>query len=88
MPRMVRCGLIRLKCEWSPGKIFTLPLSRRKMIAKHETLDCRLRPSKKYRSSASRNFSTAPTSFCAEQQTRWYELDARRSPTVPQSPQC
>src|SRR5205823_14041502 len=37
MPRLVRCGLIQVHCDWSPEK-YLLPDIKKKMIAKHEAL--------------------------------------------------
>ena len=37
MARLVRCGLIQARCEWSPEK-FSLAEIKQKMVAKHERL--------------------------------------------------
>ena len=37
MPRVVRCGLIQARCEWSPEKL-SLAQIKQKMIVKHERL--------------------------------------------------
>jgi beta-ureidopropionase len=71
MPRLVRCGLIQAHCEWSPEK-FSLPEIKRKMLAKHEKLIA---------AAAKRDVQILCLQelfygpyFCAEQQTRWYDL--------------
>jgi hypothetical protein len=37
MPRMVHCGLIQARCEWSPDRT-SLSEIKKKMIAKHERI--------------------------------------------------
>src|SRR5437773_9547526 len=79
MPRVVRCGLIQAHCEWSPEK-YLLPDIKKKMIAKHERLIA---------SAAKKKIQILGLQelfyghyFCAEQETRWYELTER----VPDGP--
>ncbi len=71
MPRTVRCGLIQARCEWSPEK-YSLPQIKQKMVAKH---------TKMVAAAAKRGVQILCLQelfygpyFCAEQQTRWYEL--------------
>jgi beta-ureidopropionase len=71
VPQTVRCGLIQASCEWSPDKV-ALPEIRNKMVAKHEKLIA---------AAAKRNVQILCLQelfygpyFCAEQQSRWYEL--------------
>ncbi len=71
MARLVRCGLIQARCEWSPEKV-ALAEIRNKMVAKHEKLIA---------TAAKRNVQIVCLQelfygpyFCAEQETRWYEL--------------
>ncbi len=71
MPRLVRCGLIQARCEWSPEK-YSLPQIKQKMIAKHV---------KMIATAAKRNVQILCLQelfygpyFCAEQKTRWYDL--------------
>ena len=71
MARIARCGLIQARCEWSPEKV-ALSEIRNKMVAKHEKLIA---------AAAKRNVQILCLQelfygpyFCAEQQTRWYEL--------------
>ena len=81
MPRLVRCGLIQAHCEWSPEK-FSLADIKKKMIAKHERwiADAAKR---KVQILGLQELFYGPY-FCAEQQTRWYELTQRipEGPTV------
>src|SRR5437867_13336528 len=81
MPRMVRCGLIQAQCEWSPEK-FSLADIKKKMIAKHERLIADA-GKKKVQILGLQELFYGPY-FCAEQQTRWYELTERipAGPTV------
>jgi beta-ureidopropionase len=71
MPRIVRCGLIQASCEWSPDRVSPAQI-RQKMIAKHEKLIA---------AAAKRDVQILCLQelfygpyFCAEQQSRWYEL--------------
>ncbi len=81
MARMVRCGLIQARCEWSPEK-FSLGEIKKKMIAKHERLIADA-ARKKVQILGLQELFYGPY-FCAEQQTRWYELTERvpAGPTV------
>ncbi len=79
MPRTVRCGLIQAQCEWSPEK-FSLADIKKKMIAKHERLIADA-AKKKVQILGLQELFYGPY-FCAEQQTRWYELTER----VPDGP--
>src|SRR5260370_2099241 len=71
MPRIVRCGLIQAQCEWSPEK-YSLPDIKKKMIAKHEHLIADA-AKRKVQILGLQELFYGPY-FCAEQQTRWYEL--------------
>src|ERR1700752_2818308 len=71
MPRIVRCGLIQAQCEWSPEK-YSLADIRKKMIAKHEHLIAHA-AKKKVQILGLQELFYGPY-FCAEQQTKWYEL--------------
>src|SRR5256885_15114767 len=81
MARNVRCGLIQVHCEWSPEK---LPLAdiKQKMIAKHEALIAAA-AKEKVQVLGLQELFYGPY-FCAEQQTRWYELTERvpNGPTI------
>ncbi|MCL5288112.1 MAG: acyltransferase [Acidobacteria bacterium] len=81
MPRVVRCGLIQAHCEWSPEK-FALKQIKQKMIAKHEKLIAAAAKNKVQILGLQELFY-GPY-FCAEQQTRWYDLTERvpGGPTV------
>jgi beta-ureidopropionase len=81
MARMVRCGVIQARCEWSPDK-FSLSEIREKMIRKHERLIAQ---------AAKRGVQVLGLEelfygpyFPAEQQTRWYDL----TEPVPNGPTC
>jgi beta-ureidopropionase len=81
MARMVRCGLIQARCEWSPEK-FSLSEIRERMIGKHERLIAQ---------AAKRGVQVLGLEelfygpyFPAEQQTRWYDL----TEPVPNGPTC
>ena len=74
MPRIVRCGLIQAQCEWSPEK-HTLAQIKQKMIAKHEDLIADA-AKKKVQVLGLQELFYGPY-FCAEQQTKWYELTER-----------
>lgn len=82
MPRVVRCGLIQTHCEWSPEK-FSLAQIKQKMIAKHEQLIAEA-ARKKVQILGLQELFYGPY-FCAEQQTRWYEL-TERVPSVAAQP--
>ena len=71
MPRIVRCGLIQVHCEWSPEK-YSLAQIKQKMVAKHEKLIASA-AKKKVQILGLQELFYGPY-FCAEQQTRWYEL--------------
>src|SRR5213082_2606310 len=79
MPRVVRCGLIQARCEWSSEK-YSLPDIKKKMIAKHELLIASA-AKKKIQILGLQELFYGPY-FCAEQETRWYELTER----VPDGP--
>src|ERR1700680_4136874 len=81
MPRNVRCGLIQARCEWSPEKV-SLTDIKEKMIAKHERLIAES-AKKKVQILGLQELFYGPY-FCAEQQTRWYELTERvpHGPTI------
>src|SRR5213082_2646814 len=79
MPRVVRCGLIQARCEWSSEK-YSLPDIKKKMIAKHELLIASA-AKKKIQILGLQELFYGPY-FCAEQQTKWYELTER----VPEGP--
>src|SRR5256884_2493433 len=74
MPRVVRCGLIQAHCDWSPEKYLLLDI-KKKMIAKHEHLIAAA-AKKKIRILGLQELFYGPY-FCAEQETRWYELTER-----------
>ncbi|MDE3137319.1 MAG: acyltransferase [Acidobacteriota bacterium] len=81
MARVVRCGLIQARCEWSPDK-FSLSEIRERMIRKHERLIAQ---------AAKRGVQVLGLEelfygpyFPAEQQTRWYDL----TEPVPNGPTC
>ena len=74
MPRNVRCGVIQARCEWSPEK-YSLPDIKKKMIAKHEDLIAEA-AKKKVQVLGLQELFYGPY-FCAEQQTRWYDLTER-----------
>src|SRR5438045_7486971 len=71
MPRVVRCGLIQARCEWSSEK-YSLPDIKKKMIAKHERLIAEA-AKRKVQILGLQELFYGPY-FCAEQQTRWYDL--------------
>ncbi len=71
MARVVRCGAIQVRCEWSPEK-FSLAQIKQKMIAKHERLIATA-AKRKVRILGLQELFYGPY-FCAEQQTRWYDL--------------
>ncbi len=71
MPRNVRCGLIQAQCEWSPEK-YSLADIKKKMIAKHERLIADA-AKQKVQILGLQELFYGPY-FCAEQQTRRYEL--------------
>src|SRR5437660_11417654 len=81
MPRMVRCCLIQAQCEWSQEK-YSLPDIKKKMIAKHERLIADA-AKQKVEILGLQELFYGPY-FCAEQQTRWYELteNVPSGPTV------
>ncbi len=74
MARVVRCGLIQARCEWSPEKL-SLAQIKQKMIAKHERLIAAA-AKKKVRVLGLQELFYGPY-FCAEQHARWYELTER-----------
>ncbi len=71
MARMVRCGLIQARCEWSPEK-YSIHDIRKKMQEKHEKL-LEAAAKKKTQILCLQELFNGPY-FCAEQQARWYEL--------------
>jgi N-carbamoylputrescine amidase len=71
MARHVRCGAIQVHCEWSPEK-FSLAHIKEKMIARHEKLIADA-AKKRVQILGLQELFYGPY-FCAEQQTRWYEL--------------
>jgi beta-ureidopropionase len=71
MPRLVRCGLIQAHCEWSPEKYSIRDISK-KMLEKHEKL-IEQAAKKKTQVLCLQELFNGPY-FCAEQQSRWYEL--------------
>ena len=81
MAPLVRCGLIQARCEWSPEK-FSLAEIKQKMIAKHERLIADA-AKKKVQILGLQELFYGPY-FCAEQQTRWYDLTERvpAGPTI------
>ena len=81
MARMVRCGLIQARCEWSPEK-HSLHEIKKKMIAKHERMIADA-AKKKVQILGLQELFYGPY-FCAEQQTRWYDLTEKvpGGPTV------
>jgi len=79
MPRVVRCGLIQARCEWSAEKS-SLADIKKKMIEKHEGL-IRDASKKKVQVLGLQELFYGPY-FCAEQETRWYGLTEK----VPEGP--
>jgi beta-ureidopropionase len=71
MARIVRCGAIQARCEWSPEK-HPLGEIKRRMIAKHERLLAQA-ARQKAQIVCLQELFYGPY-FCAEQQARWYEL--------------
>ena len=71
MARIVRCGLIQAHCEWSPEK-FSLAQIKEKMIVKHEKLIAAA-AKRKVQILGLQELFYGPY-FCAEQQTKWYDL--------------
>jgi len=71
MARSVRCGLIQARCEWSPEK-YSLADIRERMIVKHEKLIGEA-AKKKTQILCLQELFYGPY-FCAEQDTKWYEL--------------
>jgi beta-ureidopropionase len=71
MARLVRCGLIQARCEWSPEK-YTIQDIRKKMVEKTEKL-MEAAAKKKSQILCLQELFNGPY-FCAEQQERWYEL--------------
>jgi len=74
MARIVRCGLIQARCEWSPEK-YALAQIKQKMIAKHERMIAAA-ARKKVQVLCLQELFYGPY-FCAEQEIRWYELTER-----------
>jgi beta-ureidopropionase len=79
MSRVVRCGVIQARCEWSPEK-YTLAQIKRKMIAKHDRLIAAA-ARHKVKILGLQELFYGPY-FCAEQQPRWYDL----TESVPSGP--
>lgn len=71
MPRIVRCGAIQARCEWSPER-YTIGEIKKKMIAKHERMIAEA-ARKKVQILCLQELFYGPY-FCAEQHIRWYEL--------------
>jgi beta-ureidopropionase len=71
MPRVVRCGLIQARCEWSPERA-SIHEIKQKMIAKHERLIAAA-AKHKVKVLCLQELFYGPY-FCAEQQPRWYDL--------------
>jgi len=71
MPRIIRCGLIQARCEWSHEK-FSLAQIKQKMIAKHEKMIAEA-AKRKVKILCLQELFYGPY-FCAEQDTRWYDL--------------
>jgi len=71
MPRIVRCGLIQARCEWSPEK-FKLPEIKKRMVAKHERMIAAA-SRHKVQILCLQELFYGPY-FCAEQHIRWYDL--------------
>src|SRR3990172_7063822 len=71
MARLVRCGLIQARCEWSPEK-YSLAQIKKHMISKHERMIAQA-AKKKVQILCLQELFYGPY-FCAEQQTRWYDL--------------
>ncbi|MGH9776466.1 MAG: nitrilase-related carbon-nitrogen hydrolase [Candidatus Acidiferrales bacterium] len=71
MPRVVRCGLIQAGCEWSPEK-YSLDQIKRKMTDKHEKMIGEA-AKKEVQILCLQELFYGPY-FCAEQNTRWYDL--------------
>ncbi len=71
MARVVRCGLIQARCEWSSEK-FALSEIRERMIKKHERLIAQA-AKRGVKILGLQELFYGPY-FPAEQQTRWYEL--------------
>jgi len=71
MPRLVRCGLIQARCEWSPERVPIREI-KQKMVAKHEKLIAAA-AKHKVKIVCLQELFYGPY-FCAEQQTRWYDL--------------
>jgi hypothetical protein len=67
MSRIVRCGVIQARCEWSSEK-YSLAQIRGKMMAKHERLIA-AEARRKVRILGLQELFQRPY-FCAEQQTR------------------
>jgi beta-ureidopropionase len=81
MARVVRCGLIQARCEWSPEK-FSLSEIRERMIRKHERLIAQA-AKRGVKILGLEELFYGPY-FPAEQQTRWYDL----TESVPDGPTC
>jgi beta-ureidopropionase len=71
MARVVRCGLIQARCEWSPEK-YSLGDIRERMIRKHERLIAQA-AKRGVKILGLQELFYGPY-FPAEQQTRWYDL--------------
>jgi beta-ureidopropionase len=71
MPRLVRCGLIQASCDWSPETHSIRDIAK-KMLEKHEKL-IEQAAKKKTQILCLQELFNGPY-FCAEQQSRWYEL--------------
>lgn len=79
MARLVRCGLIQARCEWSPER-FSMKQIKEKMVAKHLKL-IEQAGKKGVQILCLQELFYGPY-FCAEQDTRWYALVER----IPEGP--
>ena len=79
MARLVRCGLIQARCEWSPER-FSMKQIKEKMLAKHLKL-IEQAGKKGVQILCLQELFYGPY-FCAEQDTRWYALVER----IPEGP--
>jgi len=71
MARKIRCGLIQVRCEWSPEK-HSLDRIKKHMIKKHERLLAQA-AKKKVQMLCFQELFYGPY-FCAEQDNRWHPL--------------
>ncbi|HEV2176927.1 MAG TPA: nitrilase-related carbon-nitrogen hydrolase [Terriglobia bacterium] len=71
MPRVVRCGLVQARCEWSPAK-FSLDRIKAEMLKKHERLIAGA--VRKHAQIVCLQELFYGPYFAAEQDARWYKL--------------